>query len=186
MNTFADIRKTSTPSLGADVFSFEESNSASPVPQKQDRKKIFIFEADDSIRQLLQTWAQSLGLEVQALAAPSLCHLHTNPETPCPLTTPCCQLMLVDNHFVNNEGLNLLQRQDLMACPLGPNRKAILSTVRFRTDSRKIEELGCRNFNKPLRLRELTEWALAQTTEAKAEDAAQRVSCLAAPLNARC
>lgn len=157
MSCHSDIKKTSAPTEGSDVFCLEHTRNPSPA-SKGGRGKIIIVERDEAIRTLLTHWAATLGGQVQTMAYPD-CSPHSPSPNASPCQSPCCELLLMDNHPACNQGIETLQRQKQSSCPLHPERKALLCSVRTPATLEMVKELGCRHFLKPLHIKELSSWA---------------------------
>jgi DNA-binding NtrC family response regulator len=83
--------------------------------------------------------------------------IRTNAET-CPMTTPCYDFVLSDNHMPQMTGLEFFTYQTQRGCKIPPQRKALISGDISEKEAAAAKKLGCTVFRKPCSFNTLDHW----------------------------
>ncbi len=129
------------------------------------RLRIIIFEDDESIRELLTKALGKQGHEVLAFPDPLACPLYVRDDCLCSQDRPCGDLLVTDNRMPRMTGLEFIRRQCERGCKGVAANKAIVSGSWTEAQLREARRLGCKVFEKPLKLTELDAW-IAERAEA--------------------
>ena len=119
-----------------------------------------IFDAVESVRELLAVALRDRGYEVLSFAEPSNCPLYLDPDNRCSCTQeyPCGDLLIIDQHMPDMTGLEFIERQEARGCKGVVQNKALLAQSLSPAERAKARELGCRVFYKPFRFRDFSQW----------------------------
>lgn len=120
--------------------------------------RIIIFEDDEPTRELLKKVLGRQGDEVLAFPDPLACPLYWRDDCSCLQQNPCGDLLITDNRMPRMTGLEFIRRQCEKGCKGVAANKAIVSGSWTDEQLREARRLGCKVFEKPLRLAELEAW----------------------------
>lgn len=120
--------------------------------------KIYIFEKDPALLDLLMLYLKNKGHQVQGFLEDYECPLYLLEECACPATKPCADAVIVNTGVPNEENIQILLDQEQKGCKLPKSNKAVMS-ARFTPEFNKlVEGHGFSIIEKPFRLETLTEW----------------------------
>lgn len=123
--------------------------------------RILVFDADNSLRELLRIYLSGHGHEVLAFRDPTLCPLYAQLKAGaccCPQDAPCGDVVIIDNKMPHISGLELLKLQRRSGCKLPDANKAVMSASMTRQLEAVIAEFGCHHIKKPFQLVRIKEW----------------------------
>lgn len=97
-----------------------------------------------------------MGYEVFAYTKPVICPIDGENTGVC--TKPCADILITDYNMPLINGLELLQELTRKKCALISKNKALISGFLETEQLKKLDELGCVFFQKPLDFSELLTW----------------------------
>jgi len=119
------------------------------------RPRTIILESDNRLRELLAVLLTSRGHEVHAYAYPVTCPLYQQPDSCCPLESPCADLLITDMQMSAMSGLDLLRLQAEKGCKVMVRNKLLLTADLSGDQQRQADQLGCVVAYKPFDIPEL-------------------------------
>jgi CheY-like chemotaxis protein len=122
------------------------------------RARAIIIEDSPSCRALLEMLLEQRGYEVISLADPMAGPLFGCPQCTCPRGYVCGDFLLTDNRMPGMTGLEFVERQTNGGCRGIVANKAVFSGSWDEEDLAKVSRLGCRVFDKPFNLNEISAW----------------------------
>ena len=123
------------------------------------RLRVLIFEDKPSIRKILWMLGDRRGYEVLTFSDPALCPFHGKPPYPCPRSTVCADLLLVDLRMPEVPGLDFVEALVARGCPAP--QIALMPGAWAPAEHARAVRLGCRLFRKPFAIAELLAWFAA-------------------------
>ena len=121
--------------------------------------RIFVFDREDSLRELLTIIARNKGHEVFSFAEPAICPLYSDPECSCPLEYTCGDLIIIDNRMLKMPAMELIRKQIEHGCKGSAQNKLVLSTSSTNKEELRLaEELGFKLMKKPFKVKDISDW----------------------------
>ena len=120
--------------------------------------RIFVYDMDKSLRELLSVIVKKKGHEVIALYEPVVCPLYSDLECCCSQSHACGDLMIVENRMTKMSGLKLIKKQLEGGCKGAAQNKLVLNGTRIDEEASFARELGCKVLKKPFKVSEITDW----------------------------
>lgn len=119
-----------------------------------------VFDAVESVRELLAVALRDRGYEVLSFAEPTNCPLYPDPDNQCSCTQeyPCGDLLIIDQNMPGMTGLEFIERQEARGCKGVIQNKALLAQSLSPVELARARELGCQVFYKPFRFRDFSQW----------------------------
>lgn len=120
--------------------------------------RVYVFEEDPSILDLLMLYLKGQGHQAQGFSSGYNCPLYLLEECECPASKPCADAVLVNTRIPNAESIQVLLDQDRKGCKLPKSNKAVMSAS-FNVDQEEhIRQHGFSVLKKPFRLTAITSW----------------------------
>lgn len=121
------------------------------------RLRVFVFDDDEQIRSLLSIILEQRGYEVLSFPDPSYYPIDLDAECSCPEGYVCGDILITDNCMPNMTGIEFVQK--IRNCYRGiAQNKAVISAAWAVVDLEQAKRLGCRIFQKPFSIKEITRW----------------------------
>lgn len=123
--------------------------------------KILVFDPDVSLRELLRIYFNRQGHEVEAFQDPTVCPLFANLDAEdccCPKSTPCGDVVIIDNKMPHISAIDFLRLQRRRGCKALDANKAVMSASMTRQLEEIIKEFGCHHIKKPFQLSKINAW----------------------------
>jgi len=120
--------------------------------------RLFIFEEDPALLDLLMLYLKDKGHQVQGFQEGYKCPLYLLAECSCPAEKPCAEAVIINTKKPNRESIQILLDQEQKGCKLPKLNKAIMSASFTSEQQEYIESQGFSIIKKPYRLAELIEW----------------------------
>jgi len=118
-----------------------------------------VFDAVESIRELLAVALRDRGYEVFCYDEPTNCPLYSLDDLcRCTHESACGDLLIIDQHLPHMTGLEFIERQEARGCKGVIQNKALLADSLSTAEQAKARELGCKVFYKPFRFRDFSQW----------------------------
>lgn len=121
------------------------------------KRKVIIYDDDEAVLNLLQTFFRGKGYDVLAFKRPVVCAVDEFCSQ-CPLEAPCANILLTDYIMPEMNGVELLMAQSRRKCRIPAADKAIISGFLDEIVLKKLTALGYKTFEKPFDLAQLEEW----------------------------
>jgi len=120
------------------------------------RKRILVFDDDETIRSFLWQILDKRGYEVFTFPEPGSCPLHIKDNCDCPLEQACGDIILSDVDMPGISGLHFIESQFKKGCKV--KNVGLMSGAWSEADLKLAQKLGCHVFQKPFTIDELNEW----------------------------
>jgi CheY-like chemotaxis protein len=120
--------------------------------------RVIIYDDDTIILDMLGHFFVKRGYEVCSYNSPTVCPSHEGPADSCENLSPCADVIISDYKMPEMTGIERLQRQSKRGCTVESKRKAIMSGHAEEGLMAQCRDLGCRFFEKPFVLSELSDW----------------------------
>lgn len=120
--------------------------------------RIYIFEEDPALLDLLVLYLENKGHHVQGFLEGYKCPLYLLEECACPAEKPCAEAVIINTRKPNKGSLQILRDQEQKGCKLPKRNKAIMSASFTPELQELIEGHGFSVIKKPFRLAVLNEW----------------------------
>ena len=119
-----------------------------------------IFDAVESVRELLAVALRDRGYEVLSFPEPTDCPLYTETDNrcTCPQEFPCGDLLITDQDLPRMTGLEFIEHQQTRGCKGIAQNKALLAESLTPAELARARQLGCKVFIKPFRFRDFSQW----------------------------
>lgn len=130
------------------------------VPAKVEgcRVRVYLFEEDPSVLNLLVLYLTSQGHQVQSFSNGYECPMYLQEECECPASEPCADAVLVNARVPDQESIQILLDQDKRGCKLPKANKAVMSTSFNVEQQEYVEQQGFHVIKKPFRLKAISSW----------------------------
>lgn len=119
--------------------------------------RAIIYDDEPSVRDVLRLFLEQRGYEVLALREPLVCPVYGE-EGDCKSAFPCADILITDYDLPRMNGCDLLSEQIRRGCKQTALNKAIMSGYFDEQQLRKVCELGCAYFEKPLLFAQVSAW----------------------------
>lgn len=120
--------------------------------------RIFVVDPNDAMRESLALHIESLGHEVIAVASPDICpHYHQGFQY-CSQENPCGDAIILGQDLPLLKGIDFIERRVNGGCKGAVANNAIICRPWSSEEQRRAETLGCKFFETPLRLTDVTNW----------------------------
>lgn len=121
--------------------------------------RIFIFDLDKSLRDLVAIIARNKGHEVLAFPEPSACPIYSAQDCTCPQNHACGDLMIIDSRMLKMSTIDFIRKQIDSGCKGATQNKLILSTTGSNEEElQAAEEIGFRLMRKPFKVEDISDW----------------------------
>jgi DNA-binding NtrC family response regulator len=118
--------------------------------------RVLIFDDEKEIRKILWAICDNRGYEVFTFPHPGICPLSEEKECPCSSEEMCSDVILSDLKMPVKRGIDFLEEQIKKGCKC--KHFALMSGDFSNEEMHKADSLDIRIFNKPFKLKELTDW----------------------------
>lgn len=120
--------------------------------------RVFVFEEDPSVLELLVLYLEQTGHHAQGFRAGYTCPLYLLEECVCPADKPCAEAVIVNTKVPTQESLQILIDQDQRKCKLPKANKAVMSAYFNPEREKYFQEQGFTVIKKPFRLSTIATW----------------------------
>ena len=120
--------------------------------------RIYIFEEDSSLLDMLMLYLRSKGHQVQGFTEGYKCPLYLLDECECPATKPCADAVIVNTRVPDKESIQVLLDQEKKGCKLTSQNKVVMSANLTESLEEYIQDKGFSTIKKPFRLTALNAW----------------------------
>lgn len=120
--------------------------------------RVYLFEEDPSLLELLVLYLKSKGHQVQGFLGGYTCSLYLMEECVCPADTPCAEAVIVNAKIPNQESFQILVDQARKGCKLPRQNKAVMSACFSEAQEQAIRDQGFSVIKKPFRLAAIDAW----------------------------
>jgi len=124
-------------------------------------KRILIIDDEQCILETLSEFSKDMGFEPIHIEDPSFCSLPCQEKKSCPKTSPCVDVLLVDQYLPSTFGLQFIKELERRGCKIPTGSKAIMSAVLSSTEKDQARELGFDVLLKPVTFDVLKNWLQA-------------------------
>jgi CheY-like chemotaxis protein len=140
--------------------SSSELNTIRPHKERCMRKRRAIVYDDEAlITNMFRMFFSSMNYEVLTFNDPLFsCPVYTADSDICSKSAACADIILTDFHMPRMNGLQLLEAQVRNGCKLPIQNKALVSGYLDDMNRKKVEQLGCAYFHKPLDFSKFSTW----------------------------
>jgi DNA-binding response OmpR family regulator len=118
--------------------------------------KILIFDDDEAIRATLSKFVANLGFKVESFSDPDNCPTYLKSECTCVKDNICADIIITDINMPGITGISFIQNQIKNGCQV--KNIAVMSGGWTEADKKKVDNLGCKIFEKPFSMFELKKW----------------------------
>ena len=122
------------------------------------KPRVIIYDDDTIILDMLGHFFAKRGYEVCSYNRPTVCPPNEGLADSCENLSPCADVIISDYKMPEMTGIELLQRQSKRGCTIDSKMKAIMSGYADEGLMVQCRDLGCRFFEKPFALSELSNW----------------------------
>lgn len=121
--------------------------------------RIFVFDVDKSIRDLVTKIAQIKGHDVLAFPEPLACPLYSDLDCTCPQDYACGDLMIIDSRMLKLSTFDFIRKQMDSGCKGATQNKLVLSTTGGNEKELQLaEKIGFKLMKKPFHIKEIVDW----------------------------
>jgi len=120
--------------------------------------RVYIFEEDVSLLELLVTFMKNQGHQVRGFSEGYKCPLYLLEECVCPASKPCAEAVIVNTRVPNQASVQILLDQEAKGCKLTNRNKAVMSANFSEQHENYIRQYGFSLIKKPFRLKAITSW----------------------------
>jgi len=125
--------------------------------------RVVIIDDEECVRYSMRLHLEALGHEVITAADPG--ELSSCAGTCCTSEQPCADVFFVDYRMLSMTGLDFIASQIARGCKQPASTKILFSGYAHEIDRDRVQALGCRLLDKPLRLSDIN----SVLTEVKAQ-----------------
>ncbi|PLX80022.1 MAG: hypothetical protein C0614_07450 [Desulfuromonas sp.] len=119
--------------------------------------RIFIFEEDSSLLNLLTVYLQGKGHSVQGFLGRYSCPLYQKEHCCCPAEKPCAEAVIINSRNPLKDA-DILIDQGRKGCKLAAKNKAVMCASFLKGQEDVVQDLGFSTIKKPFRLEKIEEW----------------------------
>lgn len=121
--------------------------------------RIFVFDLDNSLRDLLTIVIRKKGHEVLAFPEPSACPLYSDSDCNCTQEYACGDLMIIDSRMLKISTIEFIRKQMDQGCKGATQNKLVLSTTGSQEKELQLaEKMGFKLMKKPFSLKDISDW----------------------------
>ena len=120
--------------------------------------RIFVIDPNDAMRESLSMHVESLGHEVIATASPDICPHYHDGFQECSQLYSCGDAIILGQDLPLLKGIDFIERRVNGGCKGVIANNAIVCQPWSDVEQQCAEALGCRFFETPLRLTDVTNW----------------------------
>lgn len=121
--------------------------------------RVFVFDLDNSLRDLLTILVRGKGHEVLAFPEPSACPLYSESDCTCHQEYACGDLMIIDSRMRKMSTIDFIQKQVDHGCKGATQNKLVLSTTGSKEEElQRAVKMGFKLMKKPFILKEISDW----------------------------
>ena len=120
------------------------------------QKRALIFDDNQDLIHLLERFLKLNGYDVFTYGDPSLCPLQHSHECHCGKNQACTDIVITDIDMPNVSGLDFIDGQIRKGCKV--QNIAIMSDNWSVTNMKRVRDIGCAVFEKPLSFSTIKEW----------------------------
>lgn len=117
--------------------------------------RIFVIDDEESIRESLQMYLESLGHEVLTASEPALCNVYLGHL--CKSDEACADLLFVDYNMPRMTGVEFLEWTAMKGCKAHPQNIILFSGDTASIDKNRTKLIGCQVIQKPLKFAQVDE-----------------------------
>lgn len=132
--------------------------------------RVFIFEQDEALRDLLTRFARSKGHEVHSFADQYSCRAYAEDSCNCPADSRCADAVIINTRVPTLDNIRILLDQVKKGCRLPSPNKAVMSALMTDAHEQAIHGQGFSAIRKPFRLARVNEWLAACERRLAAEN----------------
>ncbi len=103
-------------------------------------------------------YIEASGHEVVAVDIPSMCPLYHDCFQECSQLKSCADAIILGQDFPLLNGIDFIERRVKGGCKVAMANNAIICRPWSSEEQRRAEALGCKFFETPLRLEDVTNW----------------------------
>ena len=122
------------------------------------KPRVIIYEDDVITLNMLKRFFVRRGYEMYSSSEPVVCPIYVSPSDRCEKMNQCADVAIAEFKMPGMTGTELFQRQSEKGCRLNTKMRAIMSAYPDEELLNMCNDLGCRFFEKPLELSELSGW----------------------------
>lgn len=122
------------------------------------KPRAIVCDDDYQILELFRSILEKRGYEVLTAETPVTCPFYSDHADSCPQHHRCADVLITDYSMPRMTGLELLEIQHQRGCKLTSKNKALMTGNEGSELRKRVAELGCRVFPKPLGISSLIEW----------------------------
>jgi len=129
------------------------------------KRRAIVYDDEVLITNMFRMYLSSLNYEVLTFAEPvASCPIYNSNSDVCSKTAACADIVLTDFQMPRMNGIQLLEAQVKNGCKLSIKNKALVSAYLDDVNLKKVEQLGCAYFHKPIDFSRFSAW-LAECEE---------------------
>ncbi len=123
------------------------------------KRRAIVYDDEALITNMFRMYLSSLNYEVLTFAEPvAPCPLYTSDSVACSKTAACADIVLTDYRMPRMDGIQLLEAQMKNGCKLSIKNKALVCAYLDDAHLKRVEELGCAYFQKPIDFEKFSAW----------------------------
>jgi CheY-like chemotaxis protein len=123
------------------------------------KRRAIVYDDEALITSMFRMYLSSLNYEVLTFAEPvASCPIYSSDSDVCSKTAACADIILTDFQMPRMNGIQLLEAQVKNGCKLSIKNKALVSAYLDDVNLKKVEQLGCAYFHKPLDFSKFSAW----------------------------
>ena len=120
--------------------------------------RIFVVDPNDAMREPLAMHIDSLGHEVIAATSPDICPHYHDGSQECSQLDSCGDAIILGQDLPLLKGIDFIERRVNGGCKGVVANNAIVCRPWSDGEQQRAESLGCKFFETPLRLTDVTNW----------------------------
>lgn len=118
------------------------------------KRRAIVIDHDRAFRAAIAAFLSKRGYEVHEASDPSECPLHNTCE--CDAGKTCTNVIITDIKNEHSNGLEFLESLKIHKCKVG--NMAVITVETSDEERKRISDLGCQFFQKPVKLKQLKDW----------------------------
>lgn len=124
------------------------------------RLRVFIIDPNDTMRESIALHVESLGYEVIMASSAETCpHYHADRQS-CIQENVCGDAMIFGQELPTITGIDFIARRLKGGCKGAAANSAIICRPWSYEEEKRADELGCRFFETPILLADITAWLM--------------------------